>query len=90
VVAKKRTSKRLRGPGRLAVILLSAGASVVVFRAILGGPPPAHAAPTLVPAAVPQAPTLEQMIAQAEQQGDDGFGGGAMPSGGARFRTRGS
>lgn len=87
MVATKWRSKRHKGPGRWAVILLSGGVGVVVFRAILGGPPPAHAAPTIVAAAVPQAPTLDQMIAQVEQQGE---GGGAMQSSGARFRTRGS
>lgn len=90
MVAGKRQSKRLKGPARWAVMILSAGVGVALFRAILGGPPPAHAAPRLVALPVPQAPTLDQMVAQAQQAADNGSPGGTFASGGARFRTRGS
>lgn len=84
--AARRLYRRSKAPGRWAAVILSLGATVGFFRAILGGPPPAHAAP-VVATSIQQAPSLQVMIQQAEQRASDEGGPGF---GSPRFRSRGS
>lgn len=86
----RQSTRRRKAPVRWAIVALSCVATIGAYRAIVTGPPPAHAAPPPTQAVVQPAPTLNEMIGQIQGQvsgdGTGTTGTGASPT----FRTRGS